>query len=95
MTDTTPTTIAWINGEDIKAERLADGSEWLVVDGAPVLLTDAHHTPVQQVINYAHGNKRQRRAMRAAWKQLGWADAPLQEGPALLAACFRPLTGEG
>ena len=64
------TTIAWVTSEDIKAVRLDDGSERLIVDGIIIPLTDADFHPTQQVINYCHANKRQRRALRAAWAAL-------------------------
>lgn len=61
------TTIAWVTTEDIKAVRLDDGTERLVVDGLIIPLTDDDFHPTQQVINYCHANNRQRFALRAAW----------------------------
>lgn len=65
------TTIAWINGEDIKSVRGEDGVERLFVDGREIPITAEMHTATQQVINYACAGKRHRKAIRAFWASLG------------------------
>jgi hypothetical protein len=64
--------LASVNSEDIAAIRdHKTGEEVLVVDGQRIPLDPArHHTPVQQVINYCHCNKRGRKATRAHWASL-------------------------
>jgi hypothetical protein len=66
----TETTLAWVKGENIKAVRGDDGVERLFVDDRLIPLTDAHHHPTQQVINYCHGGKRARLTMRRFWIEL-------------------------
>lgn len=64
------TLLAWVDGEDIKAVRCADGEERLIVDGVTIPLTCADIYPVQWVINYARGGKRTRKQLRAHWANI-------------------------
>lgn len=61
------TLIAWHRSQDVQAVQMPDMTDRLYVFGRYVPLTEAHHSPVQQVINYCRAGKRDQGRMRAMW----------------------------